>query len=922
MSKSKDVATQFAAEIVEQLKAGTAPWQKPWEAGIPQPPFNPTTGTVYRGINRVLLGGKGFDDPRWMTLKQANEEGYRVKKGSKSTRVVFWYWSDEKKVLDKEGKPVLDAEGNQVKEKLARSRPLLQIYSVFHASQLQTEHGQDLPLFGGKELTWNPNEKAEGILANSGASITHDQGDRAHYSRAQDEIHLPPKEKFPSDERYYATALHELGHWTGHPSRMDREFGPFGSEAYAKEELRAEIASWMVSQELGIPRDPGQHTAYVESWIKVLENNPYEILSACQAAEKMAEYVMGLEQQQQVTDRQDIIDEINSAIANVGRWDDIGAAREANGYAALARGALEHHKDDQAALERLNLAVEVEIDKAAGTGPSFASCLTHLESFQRQNQDRKSKLEGVNNDLEVPPDRNQAERAKADIAALEKVSLANWEEAVSAIGRRLLDSDNQAYAVEFYAIAPESLKEDIASVHRSMADKDIELYEIVTGPEEEALPADKAIADHLLMDISNKCQRSPAYREAYMIVAPDDIKEKILGFQSALAHGAQQKESVFQENTWLNVPFKEKDRAKNAGAKWDRDAKCWYAPEGSSQTALAAWLPREEVVTAASVVPPGEEFSEALRNAGLILAGPPIMDGKIQRVPVANGKPGAKDGAYCGHEDGKPNGWYQNHKTGVQGKWLATGHTLTNEGKAALREEAAATRETASKEREADQQKAMKRAYARWMNAVPVTEHAYLEAKEVEGAALKLDSQGNLLVPGYDLETGRLQTLQYISPTGGKWLEKGCPKKGAAFILDKDRDAPKEVVLIAEGYATGASLHQATGLPVAVAFDAGNLKEATLTIKKKLPDALIVICADNDQNHPSGQNVGVEKAKEAAALVGGKVLVPEFSKDEQAKGMKDFNDLHRSRGLDAVAKVVNQQVHEETLEAEEVEVER
>ncbi|WP_140410188.1 zincin-like metallopeptidase domain-containing protein, partial [Escherichia coli] len=108
----------------------------------------------------------------------------------------------------------------------------------------------------------------------------------------------PQQAAFPSADRYYATALHELGHWTGHASRLDRDLAhPFGSEGYAKEELRAEIASMIMGDELGIGHDPSQHVAYVKSWIKALQDDPLEIFRAAADAEKIQGFVLGLEQQ-------------------------------------------------------------------------------------------------------------------------------------------------------------------------------------------------------------------------------------------------------------------------------------------------------------------------------------------------------------------------------------------------------------------------------------------------------------------------------------------------------------------------------------------------------------------------------------------------------------------------------------------------
>ena len=113
-----------------------------------------------------------------------------------------------------------------------------------------------------------------------------------------------------------------------------------------------------------------------------------------------------------------------------------------------------------------------------------------------------------------------------------------------------------------------------------------------------------------------------------------------------------------------------------------------------------------------------------------------------------------------------------------------------------------------------------------------------------------------------------------------------------------------------EGYATGASVHLATGLPVAVVFDAGNIKEAARTIKRACPNVRITICADNDANRSDGKNIGVIKAKEAATEVGCKFVTANFSPDEQKKGLTDFNDLHQTRGLDAVKKSIMAKVNE------------
>nr|BCT99949.1 DUF1738 domain-containing protein [uncultured bacterium] len=296
MEPKKPFHEVVAEKLIEQLKAGTAPWQRPWEPGEPNAylPMNPTTGKRYKGINAIHLMAQGRSDGRWMTYKQAAAAGAQVRKGEKGTPVQYWKFSEEQNKVDESGRPVLNAKGEPVKETVQLERPRVFFATVFNAEQID-----GLPPIQKQEQTWNAIDRAEHILKASGASITHAPGDRAFYRPATDSIHLPDRGQFPSADNYYATALHELGHWTGHPSRLDRDLAhPFGSEGYAKEELRAEIASMIVGDELGIGHDPGQHAAYVGSWIKALQDEPLEVFRAAADAEKIHDYVLAFEQKQ------------------------------------------------------------------------------------------------------------------------------------------------------------------------------------------------------------------------------------------------------------------------------------------------------------------------------------------------------------------------------------------------------------------------------------------------------------------------------------------------------------------------------------------------------------------------------------------------------------------------------------------------
>ncbi|HEX8883247.1 MAG TPA: zincin-like metallopeptidase domain-containing protein, partial [Noviherbaspirillum sp.] len=286
-----------AEKLIRQLQQGTAPWQKPWQPGEAGTllPMNPVTGKRYQGINAIQLMSEGHDDPRWMTSKQAAAIGAQVGKGEKGTPVQYWKFSEVHAKTDALGNPVFDAQGRQVNEEVRLERPRIFLAIVFNASQIDGLP----PLPPRVAPDWQSLDWPERMLQASGATIRHAQHSGAYYQPATDTIHLPGKARFASAANYYATALHELGHWTGHASRLNRDLAhPFGSVGYAREELRAEIASMILGSELGIGHDPAQHAAYVGSWIAVLTKDPLEIFRAAADAEKIQRFVLGLAQTQ------------------------------------------------------------------------------------------------------------------------------------------------------------------------------------------------------------------------------------------------------------------------------------------------------------------------------------------------------------------------------------------------------------------------------------------------------------------------------------------------------------------------------------------------------------------------------------------------------------------------------------------------
>jgi antirestriction protein ArdC len=304
----RDFRQEVTDSIVGMLERGVAPWQKPWEPGASSLgiPFNPTSERAYRGGNAIHLMAtglqRGYEDPRWMTYKQASDNGWQVLRGAKGTQIEYW---EVRQASDKTqpSRPDGGGDGNTANGNNAdaeKSRLIHRVYTVFNAQQI--EH---IPPHTPKQhTTFEAVQAGEQILKNSGASIAHDQADRAFYSRSQDSIHLPPKDAFKDAAGYYGTALHELAHWTGHPSRLDRstltDSYRFGDVNYAKEELRAELASVFLAAQRGVPHDREQYAAYVNSWIGALKRDKNEIFRAAHDASKATDFILALERDKSI----------------------------------------------------------------------------------------------------------------------------------------------------------------------------------------------------------------------------------------------------------------------------------------------------------------------------------------------------------------------------------------------------------------------------------------------------------------------------------------------------------------------------------------------------------------------------------------------------------------------------------------------
>lgn len=292
-----DTAKEIADIFIKALEEETLPWHSGFDKFRYIPPFNPANGTVYQGMNSFNFALKsfmrGYTDPRFMTMSQANELGGKVKKGEH----CIWGFNFKPTLVlvkDEEGNPVLDDKGQKQYKEMIFPKPFM----VFNVEQFEGLNLPKIPEIEQPDHKWTPVERAENLLKASKANISNELTCLVpHYSPLADKITLPLPNQYHDAENYYSTALHELSHWTGHSSRLNRDFAKDKhTQKYAREELRAEIGSAMVNMMLGIaPKISENNKAYIKGWIAHLKEEPKEILRACGDAEKISDYIMNFD---------------------------------------------------------------------------------------------------------------------------------------------------------------------------------------------------------------------------------------------------------------------------------------------------------------------------------------------------------------------------------------------------------------------------------------------------------------------------------------------------------------------------------------------------------------------------------------------------------------------------------------------------
>ncbi|MFA5760234.1 MAG: zincin-like metallopeptidase domain-containing protein [Dehalococcoidales bacterium] len=276
-TEKKSVYEIITDRVIQLIESGQLNWKKTWAL---QEPMNYVSGKKYNGINHILLSCMGFSSPYWLTYKQATDMGGNIKKGSKGVPVVYFARkeSKDKKVL-KNG------------TEKAQFYVILRYYTVFNTEQCENipEKSYNAPII-------RDHSEIETLISAHNPELS--RGNPA-YSPGMDIIYMPDIKEFSSQNNYYKTFFHEMSHWTGHKDRLNRDevtrkSGRFGDEDYSKEELVAELSAAFISSIYNISSDDTEANtaAYIQSWIKVLKNDPKMIISASSRAQKATEFLL------------------------------------------------------------------------------------------------------------------------------------------------------------------------------------------------------------------------------------------------------------------------------------------------------------------------------------------------------------------------------------------------------------------------------------------------------------------------------------------------------------------------------------------------------------------------------------------------------------------------------------------------------
>ena len=295
VSEKVDLYQQVTNRIITHLEKGEIPWRKTWSGyGLAR---NLATNHIYTGINMILMNCLPHPIPYYMSFKQVQEKGGRIKQGAKAELVFYFnilFKDKADNTISKEQASILERQGAEVKV-----LKYLKYYNVFNIKDIEGIE------YASPDITLQPHEKlerCENIILNmpNAPEMIHQDLSQAYYNKVHDFVNMPEIGQFQSPEEYYVTFFHELAHATGHQKRLNRpgitESEKFGDKKYSEEELIAEMAASFLSAQVSIDYDPiiENTAAYLQGWLKVLKEDKMFIFKVAAEAQKAADYVLGV----------------------------------------------------------------------------------------------------------------------------------------------------------------------------------------------------------------------------------------------------------------------------------------------------------------------------------------------------------------------------------------------------------------------------------------------------------------------------------------------------------------------------------------------------------------------------------------------------------------------------------------------------
>ena len=846
----------ITAEMVEQLKKDNALWTKNWSSQKMQ------NNRPFNPVTNKLFNGINFLNLFNKSLT-FNDPRWLTK--IQAEKIGATIKSSEKGTMVQYWE--------MSKDNIPLQFPKRHTTLVYNATQIDNMPKLEESMEKIKKAY--PFIEASKIINNSFAKIQHKPNCRAFYAHQSDTITLSNIEEFNSKESYYSTVLHELGHWTSHASRLNRKIVyDFSAIDQDKEELRVAIATFLTSAKLGISFNPAGHDIYHKNWISLLEESPYELMQAISDANNISNFVLNFKEQKQTENETQektddkIIEYLISKLQKNKSSSVLISQKNAN--LLIEQYGTVQKQSNTNVITGLNLGKNGKfiLSQKNSKGATYSS-LSHRKEW------RKDLFIVAKNQEKITKDKSQFQVLTQNSLLLEIREALNIgireEDLISIAEAKIYLDKSNSY----------DIRESVEWINKTLKERE---------------------------NINENTHKSLIYLS------------KLLSNR----YLSKKDNTFFKDKTYLSVPYEDNkdqiNRAKNAGAKWDADFKCWYAPKGSNKIALSEWLIENKEITTLSKQSHGEgdstlAFQEALTKAGLERVDEPIFDGRWHRVKTMDDQKGKKSGSYIGTQDAFLNGAVKNFKLGEVVPFKSNAYKNINKAHYA---ELKALSIAKNLHRETEELKTHEQVSKQVGIKFKYLEDAknenpYLSKKGVISFGLKEDKRNNLIMPLVDV-SGKMWSWQSIN-TFGKMLAKNGKKEGCFHLLGKNKINDIEEAIIVEGYATGATIHMVTGKTVVVAVDSGNLKEVAKNIREIHNNIPILIAGDNDilnERHAKNEslkkkaNVGKIKAEAAAEEVGGFALITPLTENEIKKGLSDFNDIVKTQGADFVKELIQQ----------------